>query len=508
MKRSLLVQTLLDMATGSGGASLSALVVDSAGTFDAGSGKGFNPVTVPSGGLNVLGEKSAVENNSVVVTPKAQVVGGWLNNGTVEGTGVGVTASELVSGTLNVSENGVHDVRNYANVSVAVASGGASKNDVNFYDYDGAIVKSYTAAEFAELAAMPANPTHEGLTAQGWNWSLADAKTYVAKYGKLDVGQMYITNDGKTRIYIHLEDGRLAPYLGLAVNGTATVEWGDGNTSTVTGSSTTTVISTQHNYATAGDYVISIAVSGNMALIGNTNYGSQVLWNNKGQSIMNRVYQRAVLKVEIGANTGIGDSAFNQCPLAEITIPSSVTAIGTYAFSQCSLLSSITLPNSITALPDYMCSTCYALTSVMLPNSVTIINPYAFSSCLSMESIMIPDSVTTISGYVFYACYALASIMLPDTVTVIGSALFYNCAGLSSITIRASVTNITNLAFQSCYGLGYIKFEPITPPTVSNSNAFQFVPNDCIIYVPRGALTAYLNATNYPSRNTYNYIEY
>lgn len=62
---------------------------------------------------------------------------------------------------------------------------------------------------------MPANPTHEGLTAQGWNWSLIDAKNYVNKYGKLNIGQMYITSDGKTRLYITLSEGRTSPILQL-----------------------------------------------------------------------------------------------------------------------------------------------------------------------------------------------------------------------------------------------------------------------------------------------------
>ena len=170
----------------------------------------------------------------------------------------------------------------------AIPSGGgggvATPNDVNFYDYDGTIVDSYSAADFAQLSALPSNPSHDGLTAQGWNWSLSDAKTHVATYGKLNIGQMYATSDGKTRLYIHLGQGRLAPYLGLAVNGTATVDWGDNSaTSTVTGSNTTTVINTQHTYATPGDYVISIAVSGNAALLGSNSYGSQVLWKTARQ---------------------------------------------------------------------------------------------------------------------------------------------------------------------------------------------------------------------------------
>ena len=147
MKRSLLVQTLLDMATGSGGAKLEALVVDAAGTFDAGSGKGYNPVTVPSGTINVLGEKGVVSNNSVVVTPKAQVVGGWLNSGETSGSGVGVTASELVSGTLNVSSDGVQDVTNYQNISVPSAGHTASAHKGVVTDHSIIVTPRSTATQ-------------------------------------------------------------------------------------------------------------------------------------------------------------------------------------------------------------------------------------------------------------------------------------------------------------------------------------------------------------------------
>lgn len=116
-KRSLLVQVLLDMATG-GGAKLEALIVDRAGTFDAGMNKGYNPVTVPSGSVNVLGERGTVDNHSIAVTPKAQVSQGWVNGGTLEGSAISVSANELVSGTLNVSQAGTSDVTNYKDVNV------------------------------------------------------------------------------------------------------------------------------------------------------------------------------------------------------------------------------------------------------------------------------------------------------------------------------------------------------------------------------------------------------
>ena len=151
--------------------------------------------------------------------------------------------------------------------------------DVNFIDYDGTILHSYTASEFAELSALPENPTHEGLVAQGWNWTLADAKAYVSTYKQLIIGQMYSTSDGKTRFYIRLKKGRTSPVLGIAVNGSVTVDWGDGSsTETITGSDNTTVIYTPHIYPDRdGDYVISVdVISGKFYANGAAN-GSYIL---------------------------------------------------------------------------------------------------------------------------------------------------------------------------------------------------------------------------------------
>jgi len=61
--------------------------------------------------------------------------------------------------------------------SISTGATEVAEKDVNFIDYDGTILYSYTAQEAQALEALPANPTHAGLTAQGWNWTLAQIKT-------------------------------------------------------------------------------------------------------------------------------------------------------------------------------------------------------------------------------------------------------------------------------------------------------------------------------------------
>ena len=344
----------------------------------------------------------------------------------------------------------------------------AKKSDVTLYDYDGTIVAGYTAAEFAEMTELPAPPEHELLTFTGWNYSLADAKTYAAKYGKINIGAVYRVTDGKTRIFITLGEGRLSPVLGLGVNGSVDVDWGDGTAhGTLTGSSETTAVFLPHTYATAGDYVIAITPSegSTFGFVGDSSKGARLL--TKGENATgndSRVYQNTIKKVFTGDN---------------------VTTIGTYAFRSC-------------------CS----LTNVIIPDSVTTIEANVFNSCYSLTNIAISDSVTSIVSDAFAFCYSLTNITIPDSVTSIGTYALSTCPGLTNITIPDSVTSIESGAFASCYGFGFIKFESTTPPTVSNANAFLRFPTDCIIYVPRGYLEAYEGATNYPDPDVYQYVEY
>lgn len=267
-------------------------------------------------------------------------------NGTVDVTQyasaeVDIPTAEIIR--LDATENGTYTApsgKAYSPVVVDVSGSGAEveESDVNFIDYDGTILYSYTASDFANLSALPANPSHAGLTAQGWNWSLSDAKTYVAEYGKLWIGQMYITSDGKTRIYIHLDDPDfLSPYLSIAVNGTVAVDWGDNSsTDTMTGTSLTTLKYQLHEYSTIGDYAITITVtSGGFEFHSSSTNYTNVLRTvgEENYRARSRAYSTAITKIEIGSSVSIGNYGFNSLGRCKsITIPSSVTSLGTYMF--------------------------------------------------------------------------------------------------------------------------------------------------------------------------------
>ena len=387
-----------------------------------------------------------------------------------------------------------------------------STKSVIFIDYDGTVVASKTKAEITAMTSdsdLPANPTHTGLTAQGWNWTVTQLKAQLTATPdqKIYVGQMYVTASGATEIDVVMPEGRLDPILTISPKGTISVDWGDGTTpDEVTGTSYTSRKGVSHTYAHAGNYTIKISkTSGDgYAFYGSQNY---TLLRKNSNSDQNIVYANTVQNIRLGNDSRIGNSAFYYCySLASITIPNSVTSIGNSAFNGCYSLPSITIPSNVTSIGNNAFQYCYSLASITIPNSVTSIGGSAFNNCHSLTSITIPSSVTSIGVYVFQYCRSLASITIPNDVTSIGTCAFSGCYSLASITIPSSVTSIEANAFQYCYGMGEYHFQSETVPT-GGTTMFASIPSDCIIYVPYSAdhsiLESYKTATNWSTYASY-----
>ena len=371
------------------------------------------------------------------------------------------------------------DITTWADAISEISGGGAvtsaSVSDVNFYDYDGTILHSYTKEQFLALSAMPELPTREGLICQGWNYILSEAVSYVTDYGKLNVGAMYITDDGDTRLYIRIAtEGRMTVslYWSQTVTNGVGIDWGDG--STIQSVSGTGNKNTTHTYAKCGDYVIRLKVASGCTLgLGNGSSSYCVMGSTRYDC---RFYVNMLQKVEIG---------------------SGITNIGSYAFYYCISLASISIPTNIIDIGSYIFTNCYSLTSISIPSSVTNIGGNAFSYCNSLKTISIPNRVASIGSYAFYNCQSLKSVTL-SSVSSIPSYAFDSCSSLTSISIPSSVTSIGNGAFGFCYSMAFYDFTKHTlVPTLAAQTAFNSISSDCVIKVPMSLLSDWESATNW-----------
>ena len=404
-------------------------------------------------------------------------------------------------------------------------SGGSSGGggDVIFRDYDGTILHSFSKDDFLALSTMPKLPSRKGLICQGWNYAIDDAKNYVSKYGILDIGATYITDDGKTRLHIKIaEKGRMTVplYWSQTVSNGVKIDWGEGAGFGIFTFGGTGNINTTHNYSRPGEYTITLEpVDGCTLGLGHNTSGYCVMGSSEDVA---KIYRNMLKEVEIGKNvTSINDFAFYNCfSLASVVIPEGVTSIGGNAFAYCYSLASVVIPEGVTSIDSYAVFSCYSLVSVVIPNSVTIINRNTFNgsnalarlaipedvtsidinifqNCQALGSVVIPQGVTSIGDYAFQYCYSLASVVIPQSVTSIGSYTFGYCYSLANVVIPQSVTSISNNAFHNCYAMAFYDFRQCKSVPTIGANAFNNIASDCKIIVPDSLYSTWKSATNW-----------
>lgn len=189
-------------------------------------------------------------------------------------------------------------------------------------------------------------------------------------------------------------------------------------------------------------------------------------------SIGSYAFCNCTANIEWGDNpsiTGIGNYAFSGYKGASITIPDSVTSIGHQAFKGCTSLESITIPDSVTSIGDDAFWSCTSLESVYITDlkswcniefGSSDANPLCYAHNLYLNDELVTNitadmlqGVTEIKDYAFRYCYSLTSITIGNGVTSIGYGAFRYCTSLESITIPDSVTSIGSYAFDGCKSL-------------------------------------------------------
>lgn len=138
-----------------------------------------------------------------------------------------------------------------------------------------------------------------------------------------------------------------------------------------------------------------------------------------------------------------------------LTLPSTLTYIGDYAFNSCHFRGELIIPDSVTYIGEHAFQNCQGvITKFKLPSNLTEINTYAFAGMTNTNcDLIIPEGVTRIEDYAFWDSSFGTNINTPT------------CAVLPS-----SVTSIGTDAFRLSYALTTLYNLSSLPITVGSSN--------------------------------------
>lgn len=142
------------------------------------------------------------------------------------------------------------------------------------------------------------------------------------------------------------------------------------------------------------------------------------------------------------AVTGISSALFARCAdLEEITLPDTITYIGTDAFKNTAYYNDATnWENDVLYVGKYLIEGNDSMSGDYTVKANTkLIAESAFDECTGLENVTIPGTVTTIQNYAFEGCTGLESIALSNGVKTIGEKAFNGCSSLKSIELPSAV---------------------------------------------------------------------
>ena len=170
----------------------------------------------------------------------------------------------------------------------------------------------------------------------------------------------------------------------------------------------------------------------------------------------------------------IADYAFtyysNRTSFKSITVPNTVTSIGSGAFDGCTALTSVNIPEKIKRIEAETFYDCESLESISIPFGVEFIGENAFAYCEKLADIVIPCSVKTIGASAFRQCTTLDKVVVPDSVSKLGTGVFLSCSGMNWVELGSGINSIPQSTFSGCTGLDYV----VVPKSITMVENYAF----------------------------------
>ena len=192
-------------------------------------------------------------------------------------------------------------------------------------------------------------------------------------------------------------------------------------------------------------------------------FDGDILVDKRDMTLIRYANLKGFLPYEIPEGiTRIAEDAFICCNRTAVTIPDSVTEIGSYVFTSCHNLKKVTIGNGVTSIGSQAFYLCSALQEINIPDSVRQIGDAAFNGCRKLTSVQVSpdhpvyeyrDLMLIDKGrqaIVSVSAAASGSLTVPEDIREIGNVAFQDCGGLTEIIVPGSVKVIGWAAFDAC----------------------------------------------------------
>lgn len=174
---------------------------------------------------------------------------------------------------------------------------------------------------------------------------------------------------------------------------------------------------------------------------------------------------------------------------------SNVTSIGDGAFGDCSRYAPTRLADDLILIGNSAFSNT-AIQEVTIPEGITVLNN-TFSNCKQLKKVVLPSKLKNIGDGAFANCTMLPEISIPETVENIGRDAFNSCTSLTELTIPSNVKEVGSSFISNCSSLTSIKCKAVMPPRATGSFVSGIDRNHCTLFVAPFTIDAFREANGW-----------
>lgn len=212
---------------------------------------------------------------------------------------------------------------------------------------------------------------------------------------------------------------------------------------------------------------------------------------------------------DVMSEKSIGDYAFDNCGITTLTLPRGLIQTGEYAFDHCKKLTKVNFPDDFGIISKGMFYGCTSLEEISFPSSLVGINSWAFSAC-PLKKVVIPKTMKAFLWDAFDSCKQLEEFIIEDGEELLSCWFPVNLSALktfylgrnldydgderkhlnpSKLTIGPKVTNLLDI-----FGDGITEITCyIEDPTSVTEYFTSKVKANAVLKVPASSYDLYCN---------------